>query len=231
MIYLTGDTHSDVRRFSSEVFPAGKDLTKRDYMIILGDFGLIWNKDVSSDYEKYWINWLSEKPWTTLFLDGNHENFDRLDKLPQMKMLSGEVGIVSDSIFHLKRGEIYNIEGIRLFTFGGANSIDKAQRVENVSWWSRELPNFAEYDHALENLEKHDWDVNLILTHDAPESIYDIIAQKYFSTKRPNYDLPKFLEEVKKKTQFESWVFGHFHINDTFEKRFTCLYEKIVLLE
>jgi hypothetical protein len=78
MIYLTGDTHGDLSRLTSANWPKGKSLSKRDYLIILGDFGVLWNPKEDSS-SKYWLNWLSKKPWTTLFLDGNHENFDLVD--------------------------------------------------------------------------------------------------------------------------------------------------------
>ena len=40
MIYVTGDTHADFRRFSTREFPEQKELTKDDFVIICGDFGL-----------------------------------------------------------------------------------------------------------------------------------------------------------------------------------------------
>ena len=47
-IYITGDTHGDFRRFSADNFPEGKTLTKKDYVIICGDFGGIWDVKESS---------------------------------------------------------------------------------------------------------------------------------------------------------------------------------------
>ena len=40
MIYATGDTHGDISRFSSKVFFEQKELTKDDYVIILGDLSI-----------------------------------------------------------------------------------------------------------------------------------------------------------------------------------------------
>lgn len=43
MIWVTGDTHRDwVHRLNMESFPEQKEMTKDDYVIVLGDFG-IWN--------------------------------------------------------------------------------------------------------------------------------------------------------------------------------------------
>ena len=229
MIYLTGDTHSDVSRLSSKKFKEGKMLVKSDYVIILGDFGLLWSQTESPD-ESYWLNWLSGKPWTTLFLDGNHENFDRIDSLPQTEMFGGTVGVVRDSIFHLKRGEVYEIEGKRFFTFGGGKSIDKNRRIPGISWWDRELPNYAEYKNGLHHLARFNHEVDFILTHDAPTSIYKEMDKKYHLVKTGDFDLPKFLERVRGTTKFKHWFFGHFHFNDTFDEDFTCLYGYVVEL-
>ena len=43
MIYITGDTHGDwMSRLNTNAFPEQKSMTKQDYVIICGDFG-IWN--------------------------------------------------------------------------------------------------------------------------------------------------------------------------------------------
>ena len=45
--------------------------------IICGDFGGIWDKSGDSKKEAMILNQLECKSYTTLFVDGNHENFDR----------------------------------------------------------------------------------------------------------------------------------------------------------
>ena len=42
MIFVTGDTHADwLTRLSFRAFPEGRDLTKQNFVLVLGDFG-IW---------------------------------------------------------------------------------------------------------------------------------------------------------------------------------------------
>ena len=123
MIYFTGDTHGELQRFSSDCFPEGKSCTKDDFVIILGDFGGIW-KQPGDASERYWMNWLEKKPWTTLFLDGNHENHKRLDAMPVEEWHGGRVHKVRPSVIHLMRGQVFEIGGYSMFTFGGACSHD-----------------------------------------------------------------------------------------------------------
>ena len=133
MIYVTGDMHGgiDIHKMSTKRFPEQKTMTKNDYVIVCGDFGLVWDKPGDKYYneQQYWIKWLNSKPFTTLFVDGNHENFDILNALPEVEMFGNVVGKVSDSIYHLKRGRVYTIDGKKIFTMGGAYSHDKEYRV------------------------------------------------------------------------------------------------------
>ena len=102
MIYVTGDTHIpvDIHKLNTQRFEGQKSMTKDDYVTICGDFGLLFNywetgKSVPScpddlcwtKEELYWYDWLNEKPFTTLWVDGNHENFDRLKKYPAGLMI------------------------------------------------------------------------------------------------------------------------------------------------
>jgi predicted phosphodiesterase len=134
MIYLTGDTHGslDIRKLSTSRFPEQRQMKKEDYVVVLGDFGLVWNNDKD---DMYWRKWLEEKPFTTLFVDGNHENFDLLNNFEEVPWKGGKVQFINSSIIHLMRGQVYEIEGKKFFTMGGASSLDKQYRVAGKSWW------------------------------------------------------------------------------------------------
>ncbi|MBM6867099.1 hypothetical protein [Collinsella tanakaei] len=92
-----------------------------------------------SNEEKYWLDWLGDRPWTTLFVDGNHECFPHLAELPVSDRWGGRVQVYPDhpSIIHLMRGEIYDIDGARIFAMGGAASHDKQWRHARLGLVSR----------------------------------------------------------------------------------------------
>jgi len=49
MIYVTGDTHGDFGRFSKKKLRIkGMELTADDYVIVCGDLGLCWAKDITA---------------------------------------------------------------------------------------------------------------------------------------------------------------------------------------
>ena len=121
MIYCTGDTHGNWNRFSTDIFPEQKEMTRDDFVIICGDFGL-W---ADTKEEKYWLDWLNDKPFTTLFVDGNHENFTRLNnEFEVVGFHGGKAHKVRDNIYHLIRGYVFDICDKKIFTFGGAKSHD-----------------------------------------------------------------------------------------------------------
>ena len=124
MIYITGDCHGNFERFNPSIFPEQHEMTKDDYVIICGDFGGVWSKDEESNMETMLLDWLDCKPFTTLFVDGNHENFDRLYGYPVEIWNGGKIHRIRPSVIHLMRGQIYELEGKKIFTFGGASSHD-----------------------------------------------------------------------------------------------------------
>ena len=85
-IFITGDTHGDFTRFKKDIFYERAELTKEDCVIITGDFGGIWD---GSANERYWLDWLEKKPFTTLFVSGNHENYDLLAEYPVEEWCGG----------------------------------------------------------------------------------------------------------------------------------------------
>lgn len=216
MIFVCGDTHFDLDldKLFTENWLEGKKLTKDDYLIVLGDFGLIWYSEETKK-EKYWKKWYNSKPWTTLFVDGNHENFDRLfsNEFKEVEMFDSIVKQISDSIFHLQRGHVYKIEGKIFFTFGGGESIDKNSRTEFVSWWKQEIPSYQEMDLGIENLEKHNNEVDFILTHTCSEYAFDLLMKKAAFGYKIDAErtLRSFFSWIENNIQFKQWHFGHYH--------------------
>lgn len=221
MIYITGDTHIpiDISKLNAKHFPAQKNLSKDDYLIICGDFGGVWNSDAE---EMYWRKWLDRKNFTTLFVDGNHENFELLNSFEIVDFFGGKAHKISDHIYHLMRGQVYEIKDKTLFTFGGASSHDKEYRTEGMSWWKEELPSDAELETAISNLEAYDWNVDYIITHCAPSSVQQEIASDYSQD-----ILTEFFEEIKNRISFEKWFFGHYHIDTVIDDEFCCMFNNI----
>ena len=246
MIYITGDTHGDFSRFFHAEFADPNGLTRNDYVIICGDFGGIWLGD-ERDNER--VDALEDLPFTVLFVSGNHENFEALAKYPVEQWNGGDVQYIRPNVIHLMRGQVFTIDGQTFFTMGGATSHDISGgilelddpefemkywllrrnralfRINHLTWWKEEMPSDDEYREAIQNLEAHNWAVDYIITHCGPNEVIDIYSKKFYGHDR----LTDFLEEVRQKTHYKRWYFGHYHDNLDIGNH-TMLYEMIVQL-
>ncbi len=290
-IFVTGDTHGSIgfslnpsggymNRLNECNFPEQSGLGKEDLFVILGDFGGIWLNDRVStrepENERSSLEWLDERPFTTLIIPGNHENYDRImgcrnesllgswyyqempetekEKMrqgyPRVFWNGGFVRAIRPSVLVLERGYVYQVGGVSFFAFGGALSHDiqdgildpadyasekefyiaeyKAAclkvRIKGVSWWPEELPSGAEMKRGRQNLRKflrEHGHVDYIFTHEAPAA--DLPALGVGS----DNPLSRYLDEVRRKTTYGSWYYGHYHINQAMGKNRYVLYEEI----
>ena len=248
MIYITGDTHANFSRFNEENFQIQNEMTKNDYVIICGDFGGVWSFEEESRHEKEILDWLEQKNFTTLFVDGNHENFTRLYNYPIEEWNGGKVHKVRPSVLHLMRGEIFNIDNKKFFAFGGAKShdiqdgilnLDEEEKIYNFrkqgalfrirdfSWWDLELPTKDEMKNGIKNLEKVKYKVDYIVSHCCPTSIQTLIGGPSFK----NDILTDYFQEISEKCEFRKWFFGHYHKYRQVNSQYCLLYENIVPLE
>lgn len=225
MIYITGDTHIpiDIAKLDEKLFPEQFSMTRNDFVIICGDFGGVWD---NSEIHEYYLEKLSKVPYTLLFADGNHENFDMLESFPVSDWCGGKVHFVRDNIIHLMRGQVFVIDGKIFFVMGGAHSKDMALRTPHVSWWEREMPDKSEMETGLKNLKEVGYDVDYIITHTAPT---EIITKFY--TEKDELPLNDYLSFIKDTVKYKKWFFGHIHRDNEFNDNIISLYDRIYSIE
>lgn len=228
MIYITGDIHGDLRDFRNRI-EENLNLTKEDIVIVCGDFGFNWDAKHISDWKRF------EHPYTVLFCDGNHENFDVLDNLRRRKMYEDEVCEFDKNTFRLLTGHMYNIEGVKTFVYGGATSFDKEWRLENELaygklWWKEEVPSQEVFELAKKTLEENNWTFDLFISHTCRGEVKEKVLETYKKNFHdPVEDMIKALEE-EIKAHGGSWkksCFGHFHVDKELGK-YSCLYEVVL---
>lgn len=225
MIYVTGDTHGgiDVKKLLDPKLP----LTKEDYLIICGDFGFIWNPNGETGKERSWLDWFEERPWTTLFVDGNHECFPRLYEYSEAVWNGGVVHVIRPHVLHLMRGQLFEIEGKKIFTLGGASSHDRGPAIGEKNakgWYAEELPSQAELQIASTTLRSTYYTVDYIITHCLPTNLNkEVSGGKY----QPDV-LTDYLQNVRPRLHYEHWYCGHYHVDKDLKNRISVLYQRIV---
>lgn len=251
MIWITGDTHGSFERlFSDPMLTGGSSHPDADFLIICGDFGGLWCNDFN---EQKMLEQLETLPYTVLFIDGNHENYDLLEQYPVQSWNGGLVRQIRGNVFYLMRSQLFTLNGQTFFTMGGAECHDiegglldpdepffafqlltlrqehQRFRIRGYSWWERELPSEEELGAGWQTLEKSGFRVDYILTHCAPSSFQHEISSR-IGEDYPVNRLTDFLQRVYDHTDFSRWYCGHYHRAFTFPRNFQVLGSEIIAL-
>lgn len=251
-LLVTGDIHGEVmERFSYKSHPELRGLPEGSVIVVLGDFGVPWNK-YTAKQDKYILDWLAEKPWTTLIIPGNHDNYDMIAEFPTKQWCGGEVNAAKHNILYAKRGEIFNILGNKVLTISGAQSHDinggiidsndkdwRQQykeaskhglvRIKGISWWPQEVMTQQECDNILEKIKGQTFD--FVFSHDCPTSQINgyKTPHMFFKGSFQNDCLEKIYQEIEGTP---AWLFGHYHKDESLmNSQFMCLYKNILMLD
>ncbi|MBE6877879.1 MAG: hypothetical protein E7488_01750 [Ruminococcaceae bacterium] len=209
MIFVTADTHGEVERFDDKQL---KKIKKGDTLVILGDFGFVWN---DSEKEKKALARLAKKPYTILFIDGLGDSFEVLAKYPETVYCGAKSReIVKDKIYYICRGEVAEIENRKLLCFGG-NDIYDPDIVESF-----DDPAAADFENCGANLEKHGNSVDYILTHIPSGRINRFINLDSHATS----ETMDFFDLVAKDVDYKKWYFGCLHLDKYISPKVQAVY-------
>ena len=147
MIYLISDIHGDIN------FKGLNDYlnvaTDDDLLIVLGDICLNFEKTIENEeFTKFFLS-INKN---VAFIDGNHENFEYLNRFPIEDWNGGKVRRLSNYVVYMQRGSIYTINKLTFFTFGGCKS--SAKWKEMGLYYQGETATEQQYNFAIKNLKK-----------------------------------------------------------------------------
>lgn len=217
MIYITGDTHGDLQDFNTRKL---NKLKKGDKLIITGDFGFIWN---NSKEEIKNLQKLSKKKYDILFVEGAHENFNRIREFDEVDLYMNKGYKIDHNIYCLKRGCIYEIEGKTIFTLGGGADITP---LDDSYMDSISMPNDEDYENAVKNLDKYNRKVDLIITHEAPASVKKLINRDSVMN-----ELNLFLDTLLHNTKYNMWFFGSLHTERQVSQNMYCVWHDVYKID
>lgn len=218
MIYITGDTHGDINRFKER---GVRKLRSGDTLIICGDFGFVWE---GGEKERRLLKWLGRRRYNILFVEGVHDNLGLLEKFPVEEWNGGRVRTIYGRLRMLCRGEVFEIEGRRVFAFGGGEPEESSLYNEK---FEGELPTTEQIDHARTRLEKVGYKVDYIITHQPSRKILQFLSMDHNSSTL----LDNFLDEVREKCEYRRWFFGSIHKNKRIPPSEMALFTSIVRAE
>ena len=132
VLRVCGDWHGATRWAKAQITDAGLvgNLNeKRTAILVVGDFGYWVDNEFTEEFLSTVSREAQEWDIDLYFLDGNHEDHTRIAALDQTKptALPDHPGIT-----YLPRGVRWSWWGQTFMAVGGAPSVDKHHRVENV---------------------------------------------------------------------------------------------------
>lgn len=218
MIYVTGDLHGDFSRFA-QVRRAG--IRKRDTLLVCGDFGFLWD---GSRQEQKLLAKIGKFPFFILFIDGFHENHALLRQVPVEPFAGGKAHHISGNLYGLCRGEVYTVEGKKIFAFGGGDSTEGLEQLSDPPLF---LPSADELQNASNNLTAAGDRVDLVVTHDAPLRLKGFLDEDY---DQQNY-LHGFLEDICSTVSFSRWFIGKYHQDRIIPPHYRMVFHDVVRVE
>ena len=186
---------------------------------------------------------LAELPLTLLCIHGNHEmRPESISSYQEITWRSGTAYVEKEfpNLVFAKDGEVYELEGNRVMSIGGAYSTDKEYLISSrgvdgwCGWWPDEQPSDEIKMRVERRLEKEAWKLDVVLSHTCPrKNIKDLVASPPSSPRLKlelrNYPTEDWLEAIEAKLDYKKWYCGHYHVSYGVD-RLLCLYGEILAL-
>lgn len=151
MIAFFGDVHAKFRCWLERLATLPMDVRA---VVQLGDLG-VFPPGVLPELEQ-----LPPLPRRVYWTDGNHEYFPAIAHLT-------EPTEVRPNLVYVPRGTVLTLDGRRVLFLGGAESVDRAWRVEGVSWFREERISYVDMERAADAVSRAGG-VDLMATHTPP---------------------------------------------------------------
>jgi hypothetical protein len=213
--------HGELERLYDRNF---RKLKSGDILLVCGDFGYIFSGDKT---EREVIDYLASRRFVTAFIDGTHDNLERINRSRVTYWHGGMVHRIKGNLIHLMRGQIFNLEGNTFFTFGGGESTDREMRREQGTWWSDEEPTALEMAQGAKALDEVGCKVDYFITHEPPSLVKSAMLLRNGVVDATN-KLNGYFEEVSRSCEFKRWFFGSMHEDRVVTDKCTAVFEKII---
>lgn len=214
MVYVTGDIHGNRKVLLKRL----RHISIKDFLIICGDFGFIWNG--GWEEEKY-LKSISK--YNILFIDGVNENFNLLKTYPTVDFYGGKAQHICGNIYRLCRGEYYDFRGTSIYVFGGGDA--GGERLADEKGAEAAYPSVDELKRGAENFISHNSRADYIITHEAPALLRGTLLDSRGGM------LNEYFTSMMKTSQFKGWYFGCYHIDRSFASHYHAMYNRVLPLE
>jgi len=207
VIWYVGDVHGDGRALAR--VDAAASLAGVTVVVQVGDLGILWKPDgVRPYFDKRARKGRPGPTWYTC--GGNHEHYANWLALPETRPTTE----LAPGCLWVHRGEVIELDGRRHLFMGGADSVDRAVRIEGISWWPQEIPTREEWERFADSYRTGP---DVVVSHDAP-----LVVSLPYSRRDREGGIPHTFSRIQGLfrggvREPALWVFGHHHVLDRWD--------------
>lgn len=240
MIAVISDVHFPSDQARQKKFEKGlQKLSGIKALFVCGDF-TDNRKDTKEEEMMKLPGYLKDLPYPVFYIDGNHEDYEVLKRLPKIGETEKEALLqydciietqstkkAADGVYYLERGSVCAADGCRILAIGGSTTGPGYRKNHPDIWQPDEDLTQQDQEKIKEALRKNQAAFDLILTHTLPiDRLKEWFPEKDVSVTN------EILQDVWEESSYQHWLFGHFHEDmDYPDGNFHCLYEDAMLIE
>lgn len=219
-VYFYGDIHGD---FLGLVYSIINRYSLKDCVVfVCGDIGMGFHKvNYYGEMFKKMNHRLKDKNVNLILIRGNHDNPDYFKSDNGLMGKYTNVHLIDDY-------EVLQLNNYNVLCIGGAVSVDKYCRTENVSWWAGEEIKYldlSEFKNDISNIQTNTGlNIDIVCTHTSPAFCEPLSKEglQYFAKHDPSIidkcDFErKYLTDIydilSDNCYIKYWFYGHFHNN------------------
>lgn len=217
-VMFLGDAHGNKRWLESRFYAAS--IAKADVILQLGDLGVGFPLQENEKPLLYHIEkWADKYDIPFYFVDGNHDNHVEIWNNADVE--DNGLHRVSEHVFYIPRGLVFELADTTFLGLGGAYSIDKDWRLAAMKagsgdlWWPTETINDHNVETALKQAEGKD--IDIMVTHEAPWNVFQVLGKEQMGFRlKEKHDMASRQQQqqiykVVKAVRPRVLLHGHWH--------------------
>lgn len=209
IVMALGDCHGD-RAFTKQAITWASE-NGVDRIVQVGDFGY-WPRTNNGQRFTHDVGKHAQTLGVSFYwIDGNHEDHDLIDSVIRIRG-GGMLSHGKYPITYIDRGHSWEWGGVKFGAFGGAFSIDRAQRIKCsgvYGWFPQELPDPSK----IELLGK----VDVLFTHDSPIVPPSVYANRNFKADDTSRQSQRDVYDALLSSGASLLIHGHWHLNERYK--------------
>jgi hypothetical protein len=217
-LYFIGDTHSENMGIGKWIKSAGGNGIHKKAVIHVGDFGIGFKNPDEDELKLQSLNTVLIEHRIYLFIvRGNHDDpkwFDNSNPVSNITFIKDHT-LLEFALTDKK-------DPVKIYCNGGAISIDRAHRVENINYWVDEkftCPSDSE-------LSEIPTDLDVIVTHNRPLGCHPTVYNKAvmqwcwnddqldFDLRKEQKEMKRMFDSIRERNNIRNNIlhyFGHYH--------------------